>query len=432
MLIRKSRFNMSSPTVAAVRPTPLWTVNTFSFINSLGTGIITNGIFFITKSTYQFSETMNYFLGVVIGLTYIVATLLTSRVLAWMRRSGIPLTERRTLIGTMLLMACLCTLPFLSIGPPDPSGNPPSSWPIWVMVACYIPLTGVLWPLVESYLSGGRHGTELRRAMGVWNFVWSSAIVVGYWGMTPLIEKNAPLMILILGSLHLCAAFTLRWFSQTPPSHGDDHEPHPPVYEKLLVTFRILLPLSYILHTALQPFLPSAMTTLGISLTWQPIVASVFAIGRAVTFGIAGQFHAWHGRWSTPIVGGILLLIGFTAALLSPLLGNDGPTPETSWIGICVLCGGLAVFATGMALNYTAAIYYAMAVGNAEVDAGGKHEALIGVGYTVGPLCGLVPSYAIGAGLMQQSTFQPFVLVAVGIIALTASIMVVRRVLKHA
>ena len=43
-----------------------------------------------------------------------------------------------------------------------------------------------------------------------------------------------------------------------------------------------------------------------------------------------------------------------------------------------------------IATIYTGAIYYAMAVGHSEVDAGGTHEALIGVGYTVGPACGLV------------------------------------------
>jgi hypothetical protein len=35
-------------------------------------------------------------------------------------------------------------------------------------------------------------------------------------------------------------------------------------------------------------------------------------------------------------------------------------------------------------------LYYAMAVGSAEVDAGGKHEAVIGLGYTAGPMLGLM------------------------------------------
>jgi hypothetical protein len=42
-----------------------------------------------------------------------------------------------------------------------------------------------------------------------------------------------------------------------------------------------------------------------------------------------------------------------------------------------------------MGVVYYAALYYAMSVGRAEVDAGGTHEALIGVGYTIGPLASL-------------------------------------------
>ena len=48
--------------------------------------------------------------------------------------------------------------------------------------------------------------------------------------------------------------------------------------------------------------------------------------------------------------------------------------------------------------------YYGMAVGNAEVESGGKHEAVIGLGYLGGPLLALVglfvgipPIHAVGA-----------------------------------
>jgi uncharacterized membrane protein len=47
---------------------------------------------------------------------------------------------------------------------------------------------------------------------------------------------------------------------------------------------------------------------------------------------------------------------------------------------------GLSMFGVGMGIVYYAALYYAMAVGRAEVNAGGIHEALIGGGYMVGPL----------------------------------------------
>ena len=51
----------------------------------------------------------------------------------------------------------------------------------------------------------------------------------------------------------------------------------------------------------------------------------------------------------------------------------------------------------GLGIVYYAALYYAMAVGRAEVDAGGTHEALIGAGYTVGPSAGLLGTW-LGGG----------------------------------
>ena len=43
----------------------------------------------------------------------------------------------------------------------------------------------------------------------------------------------------------------------------------------------------------------------------------------------------------------------------------------------------------GMGAVYYAALYYGLAVGHADVDAGGTHEGLIGVGYCLGPLVAL-------------------------------------------
>ena len=54
---------------------------------------------------------------------------------------------------------------------------------------------------------------------------------------------------------------------------------------------------------------------------------------------------------------------------------------------------GLSAFGAGHGILYLAGLYYAMSVGGAEVDAGGHFEALIGVGYVVGPVAGL----ALGA-----------------------------------
>ena len=72
------------------------------------------------------------------------------------------------------------------------------------------------------------------------------------------------------------------------------------------------------------------------------------------------------------LLGAILLAGGFALVVGVPSL-----------VAITI---GLALFCIGHGIIYYAAIYYALRVGNAEVDAGGVHEALIGIGYVLGPL----------------------------------------------
>ena len=85
----------------------------------------------------------------------------------------------------------------------------------------------------------------------------------------------------------------------------------------------------------------------------------------------------------------------------------------TSWlppfiVGACAavageLAIGLLLYGTGMGLTYYASIYYSMAVGHAAVEAGGNFEALIGVGYCVGPFLG-VAGHAASATHAEAAT----------------------------
>jgi hypothetical protein len=51
---------------------------------------------------------------------------------------------------------------------------------------------------------------------------------------------------------------------------------------------------------------------------------------------------------------------------------------------------GEIVFGVLSGVTYFAALYYAMVVKNASVDAGGAHEGLIGLGFSLGPGVGLI------------------------------------------
>jgi hypothetical protein len=281
-------------------------------------------------------------------------------------------------------------------------------------MAVYAPVSGALWPIVEGYVSGGRSGAGLRSALGRFNIVWSSATVAGYWLIGPLVKDQGALAIFLVAILHVASLLLFPFLGREPARHIDElHEPHPPVYRQLLVTFRVLLPTSYLVVMALSPFLPTILTRLEISTAWQTPLAATWMLGRLATFALMERWHSWHGRWYPAVAGVALLLGGFAIAVLCPHLA-------ARTMAIPLLLAGLAAFGVGMATIYAAALYYAMAVGRAQVEAGGKHEALIGLGYTAGPACGLLAVAAVRSGSIMKDSFEPTVLVLVGTVALGA------------
>jgi uncharacterized membrane protein YeaQ/YmgE (transglycosylase-associated protein family) len=83
-----------------------------------------------------------------------------------------------------------------------------------------------------------------------------------------------------------------------------------------------------------------------------------------------------------------------------------------------------------MSSLYVGAIYYAMEVSHSEVDAGGTHEALIGVGYAGGPLCGLLAT-GIAASTSDANAIEPLLLGIVGAVALATAGIVFKKVHHH-
>lgn len=411
-----------------VAKTPLWATFAFTLLNSVGTFVVTSGIFFLTRHGYRFSEFENYALGVMLGATYIVGAKMAGPMLRRLKRHIPGLTSRGFLTALMVIMCLLCTIPWLAaqLSDPTPEGDRPPAWPIWLLVFAYSPLTGVLWPMVESYVSGGRRGHELRSVIGWWNVVWSSALIISSLGVSKLVEHHAALAILLLGMVHVVAAVLVRSFGPEPGAHEHD-DPHevPPIYHKLLITFRLLLPMSYLVSSALLPGLPRVMERAGIAVDWAVAVAAVWLLARSISFYAYQRWGGWHGRWWPAIFGPGVLLTGFGIAVLTTRVA-------TGSIVVPLVVLGLALFGVGMATIYSGALYYAMEVGQAEIDAGGTHEALIGVGYTAGPLCGLLAQLAVQKKLIEADGFEPAMLITVGSVCAVVVGLVLRRVLKHA
>ena len=131
-------------------------------------------------------------------------------------------------------------------------------------------------------------------------------------------------------------------------------------------------------------------------------IASAWLTSRVLVFFVLERWHGWHGRWSMPWIGLGLMLIGFASCMLSPML------PSGTGTGMLIVA--LCITGCGIAITYYGALYYAMAVGNSEVDAGGTHEAMIGVGYTLGPLCGLA---GVGMSGNDDDAFRFWVIILI-------------------
>lgn len=363
----QSRGNHATPAAARSAPT-LGPTLTIVFLASISTGAVNNGVFFIAQEAHGFGRALNLLLGLVVGAVYIPAALAVGPGLRRLAARSARITTRRVLVTMMIVMAGLCSLPVAAGG----------AWGIWVFAVLYVPLMGALWPIIESYLSGGRRGDRLRRATGWFNLLWASAVAVAAWGMAPLLELDRPLGVFVgLGVIHLACLVPIARLSAEPPRHLEEsHEPHPPVYDGLLATFRWLLVLSYVLLATLNPILPWRLDQTGLAIGWQTPLVSAWMVSRVAMFVLLQRWGGWHGRWRTPIWSCGLMLAGFLMVLFAG--GRIG------------IIAGLVMFGAGIGAIYAAALYYAMEVGRAEVDAGGTHEAMIGAGYTLGPVIGLL------------------------------------------
>ncbi len=403
-----------------INPASLLLVLSITFLGSMGTAVVTSGIAFITDQGLGYSGTQNLVFALVLGGVYIPAALISGPMVRWGQNKWKWLSTKRVLIGIMLLLTIVAQGPTVAN-----QINPDlTEWAVWIMGMSYMAATGIQWPIIEAYLSGGRQGNTLRKAIGKFNIIWSSAMVLAYWMMAPMIESMPFVILSLLGGLHIVIVGIVSKLPPEPAKHyEEDHEPHPPVYVPLLMVFRMMLIASYIILSVMIPLMPSIEDRLGLDEFWWTPIASTWLVVRVVFFVIFERWHGWHGHWWTPWLGMGGMILGFAAAMMSPMIGGAEPglaSGTVNTIGVLVLVGGLSLAGIGIAATYYGALYYAMAVGGSDIDSGGKHEALIGAGYTIGPLCGLVGGFIYQGGLGVIAVTSVVVLTMVGIAIIKA------------
>jgi hypothetical protein len=407
--------NATAPNHRLPSAAPLGPVLWFVALNSVGTGAVQTGVFFLLRSAYGFGAVDNFVFGLFLYAAYIAGAFAVGPLLA--RRDPARLPMRRALAALVAVQALLSLLPQIaawSLGV-----RTPPLWTMWTVGLGFGVLTGMMWPIAESFLSGGRTGPVLSRATGKFNIVWSTAVVAAFWLMAPLLGERPLAVVTALAGVQAVSLLCLLWFPAEPARHLESRtEPHPELWHKLLIWFRVMLPVGYVLCGALSPLLPSVVGRIGVDEVWMTPIASAWVTSRVVVFAVFERWGGWHGKRWMIWLAGAALIGGFAAVVALP--------PSA---GTAALVVALAVFGMGHATAYVGAIYYAMELGDAEVDAGGTHEALIGIGYGMGPVLGLL---AVGvAGEAQGASFDAWMVGLVGGVVLLAGAVGVWRSRKR-
>jgi hypothetical protein len=126
----------------------------------------------------------------------------------------------------------------------------------------------------------------------------------------------------------------------------------------------------------LAPLMPTVLEALKLSVTEATTVAGVLDFARVGCFAALGAIVGWRGKTAPLVLSVVILPLSFGLILFGG---------ELWW----VLCGEV-LFGLSSGFTYSAALYYALLLKNASVSAGGAHEGLIGLGFALGPLVGLL------------------------------------------
>ncbi len=385
----------------ADRTTSLGTVLAVTALCSLGTGVFWHGVPFIAKHTYEFSQTRNLVLYAAMGVVYTIGAFRAGALTRWVEHW---LSPRGVLEAAVGIQGIFCLLPVLFQG----------QWALWAAAVGGTFLASILWPVVESYLTAGRHGPSMRRAIGWFNFTWALAVAVPLFLMAPILELHGEWAIGGFVVANVAALIVLRRFARAPGHHdpqlADAHVA--PEYRSLLSSARVLLPLSYVLNSAMSPILPYRFEALGVDVSWETPATATWTVVRVLAFAGMWGLGVWHGRWGALVLGAVAMTGGFAMVVAGPSLA--------------VMLVGFACLGTGLGIIYYAALYYAMAVGRAAVEAGGVHEGLIGAGYTCGPLAGLL-GVAIAPGRAAGIIGVVWAVTALGAVAAVRPYLRARR-----
>ncbi len=356
---------------AAPSSAPLPVMLAVTGIESFTTSLVEFGLFFYLAERYAFTDTQNLLVALGFGVGYTLGGW-QSHTLT--QRFG----ERRALAGFLITLFILNLV--LGLQPGDQLAQPALLLAMIALNALIGLGSGLKWPVIETYVTAGRPPRQTSRALGLFNLTWAFTLILAI-APAGLIIEHAPAAVFLLPAV--LTLITLGLLTKLPAQpdhleHDDPQRPDPHTinhYQRLTRSARASLTHGMLLLFLVNPLFPGIFQRFGVHVAAATFLATPLHITRLAFFAWMQRADRWHGKRLGLCLTAWAIPLGCAAIVF-------GPTLELVLLG-------QAVMGAGLGYAYYAALYYALITHNASVEAGGQHEALIGAGFTLGPLLGL-------------------------------------------
>jgi MFS family permease len=373
---------------------------------TIGGTLMSIGIFFYMKYRFGWRMPQSFMLAAAQGLVYIPGALGAGPIAA-------RLGQRRTLAAAYAVLALLTGIAFALAK----RGGAGSAAGVVAALLAYTFTIGISWPILEGLVASGGPPAWIARRLAIYNVLWPAGGALAIAVEGTVLDLWVGGLFLIPGALHLASLALLAFVGADPrvcpPRFGEEEgrdralplqqtetkgqaqgpaptnpphpEPEPELLRKRTLALwlsRTALPATYTVIYGLMPMMPSLPTVKPLSTASQTVVASVWLMTRWMAFVILALGTWWHTRPRTLLWAAVVMGISFFGMTIRPTAGASPMIDLVSMIAWQALLG----LAIGMI--YAGSLYFGMVLSEGSTEHGGYHEALIGLGWILGPAAG--------------------------------------------
>ena len=372
------------------------------------------GIFFYMKDRFGWQMPQNFRLAAAQGLIYVPGALSAGRFSSWLGRRG----------ALAAVYAVLSVLSLVAWG--MASGDRPSAAAVTLLLLAYTAAIGVSWPILESVVAGGDPRAIARR-VSVYNIVWPAAGAIGIACEGTIIRYWMSGLLLVPAATHLASLFLLAMAGRLEsPSRSIEPvlRPQPElIHQRKLALWlsRTALPATYTVVYGLMPMMPSLPTMQQLPTQLQTVVADVWLITRGLTFVGLALGTWWHTRPRILLWAAVAMLVAFFGMTLPP---TRGASPAAD---LASLIAWQAVLGAALGMIYSGSLYFGMVLSGGSTEHGGYHEALIGLGWVLGPAVGAA-AQAVRPNDIRAGTAAVGAVIAASVVVVLVTAFVMSRI----